>query len=52
MGGFDSTQSLNDVWSSSDGINWTQVTKHAQWAIRAAMPAVVFKNKFIYAAIV
>ena len=35
----------NDVWSSSDGKNWTQVTKNAEWSPRAYHQAVVFDNK-------
>lgn len=36
----------NDVWSSTDGINWTQVTQHAGWSPRAQVQGeVVFDNK-------
>ena len=35
----------NEVWSSSDGANWTQVTSHAGWTPRLAAGAVVFKDK-------
>ena len=35
----------NDVWSSADGKNWTQVTKNAEWSPRAYHQAVVFAGK-------
>jgi hypothetical protein len=35
----------NEVWSSSDGANWTEVTSHAGWTPRLAAGAVVFKGK-------
>ncbi len=35
----------NDVWSSSDGINWIQLTAHAPWAARAFQGSVFFNNK-------
>jgi hypothetical protein len=36
----------NDVWSSTDGINWTKVTANAGWAPRAQIQGqVVFDNK-------
>ncbi len=37
----------NDVWKSSDGATWTQVTGAAPWAPRAGA-AVVAKDGFIY----
>jgi hypothetical protein len=36
---------LNDIWSSSDGINWTLVTKNAPFAPRYGHASVVFNNK-------
>ncbi len=36
---------LNDVWSSSDGINWNQATSNAPWTPRANSASVVFNNK-------
>ncbi len=36
---------LDDVWSSSDGINWTEVTPHAPWGKRRYFDALVFNNK-------
>jgi hypothetical protein len=42
----DSTNTpLNDVWSSTDGANWTQVTAHAPWAGRGYLQALNFQNK-------
>lgn len=36
----------NDVWNSSDGINWTQVTANAAWSPRAQIQGqCVFDNK-------
>jgi len=46
LGGQDSNGNLlNDVWSSSDGVNWTQVTASASWSPRADHTVVVFNNK-------
>lgn len=39
------TEALNDVWSSSDGINWTQVVNSAPWTPRETSTALVFDNK-------
>jgi hypothetical protein len=36
---------FNDVWSSTDGVNWTQVTASASWPSRDNQTAVVFKNR-------
>jgi hypothetical protein len=36
---------LNDVWSSTDGKNWTQETEHASFSARWSHQVVVFKNK-------
>jgi hypothetical protein len=45
MGGNDSGGDyLNDVWSSPDGTNWTQVTAAAPWSPRHAT-AVVFNGQ-------
>ena len=37
--------SYNDVWSSSDGVSWTEATGNAPWAAREGASAVVFDNK-------
>jgi len=40
------TEIYNDVWSSPDGVNWTEVTKHAPWSARGQIGgSVVFDNK-------
>lgn len=39
------TQSLNDVWSSSDGITWQQVTQHAPWIGRECGTTLVYNNR-------
>lgn len=44
MGGDNSTGPLNDVWSSSDGTNWTEVTAAAPWGARYDFSAVVYNN--------
>ncbi len=36
---------FNDVWYSSDGINWIEATAHAAWAPRWDMAMGVFDNK-------
>ena len=38
---------FNDVWKSSDGVTWEEVTKSAPWAPRAGGEAVVFDD-YIY----
>jgi len=35
----------NEVWSSSDGATWKQVSKNAGWSPRIAAGAVVFKGR-------
>lgn len=35
----------NDVWTSSDGVNWVQATAHAPWSGRYGFGAVVYNNK-------
>ncbi|MBE8190524.1 MAG: hypothetical protein HAW58_06740 [Candidatus Thioglobus sp.] len=44
LGGRDNSR-FNDVWSSSDGITWTQVTASAAWPKRNSHTSVVFNNK-------
>ena len=36
---------FNDVWCTSDGANWTEVTDHAPWHGRSAHAAVAFDDK-------
>ena len=36
---------FNDVWWSSDGVNWTEATNAAGWPARERHAAVVFDNK-------
>jgi hypothetical protein len=36
---------LNDIWSSTDGLNWTKELEHAPWAARSMHTATVFNNK-------
>ncbi len=39
------SQAFKDVWSSGDGINWTQIQAAAQWGNRTKQQAVYFNNK-------
>jgi hypothetical protein len=36
---------LNDVWSSADGVNWTQVTANAPWSPGDGHASLVFNDK-------
>jgi hypothetical protein len=45
IGGWDNSGLKNDVWYSSDGINWTLATATAPWSERAWHTTVVFDNK-------
>ena len=36
---------VGDVWSSEDGVNWTQVTAMAPWSTREHAGVVVYKDK-------
>ncbi len=45
FGGWNGTEVNNDIWNSSDGINWVEVTKHAPFDPRAAFAMTVFKNR-------
>ena len=42
-----SDQFLNDVWSSDDGLNWTQVTAAAPWPARG-YPRVIVRGDAMY----
>ncbi len=45
MGGCGASSYFNDVWYSSDGINWTCATSAAPWSARTALQAVAFDGK-------
>lgn len=47
MGGYSNTSSLykNDIWSSNDGINWTEESSAAGWSGRERAGNLVFNNK-------
>ena len=36
---------LNDVWCSSDGVNWEQVTENAPWNPRLWFSSVVYRDR-------
>ena len=42
---YSSSHESNDVWSSSDGINWTEATTSANWSTRQIHAAFRFNNK-------
>lgn len=44
-GAIDADGSLNDVWSSSDGITWNQATKNAPWVGRSRFGFVGLNNR-------
>ena len=35
----------NDVWYSSDGINWTEATSSADWSVRYNHESIVYNDK-------
>lgn len=43
--GYSELENKNDVWTSTDGTNWTLVTNDAPWEERNAFGFVYFKNK-------
>jgi N-acetylneuraminic acid mutarotase len=45
IGGILNLQTKGDVWSSPDGINWTQVTAAAAFGVRRYHTVMVFDNK-------
>ncbi|MBI2039527.1 hypothetical protein HYT18_00465 [Candidatus Microgenomates bacterium] len=45
MGGTDGTSAKNDVYSSTDGKNWTQETAAAAWSARYNHTSLVFNGK-------
>ena len=38
-------ESKNDVWSTSDGKTWTQVTEHAEWSPRLWFSSVTYRDR-------
>ena len=45
MGGTDDAAKKNDVWSSVDGVNWTEETAAAGWGLRSQGRSVVYDSK-------
>jgi uncharacterized membrane protein len=45
IGGYDSSGHKNDVWYSTDGVNWIQATASAGWSPRYSHTSVVYDGK-------
>ncbi|HET9869996.1 MAG TPA: hypothetical protein VFR02_05820, partial [bacterium] len=45
LGGLGLTDSLNDVWSSTDGVHWLQVAATTPWSPRWGLTATVFQGQ-------
>lgn len=45
LGGYDGRRYHNDVWNSTDGVNWTRVLEKAPWSPRNPGVVTVFKDK-------
>lgn len=45
LGGDDGNGLYNDVWRSTDGLNWTRVLANAPWSPRSGGHAFVYKNR-------
>jgi len=43
--GYDTITTLNDVWSSEDGVTWERVIEHAPWAPRKWFVSAVYADK-------
>ena len=43
--GYGDTTTWNDVWSSEDGVTWTEVTDHAGWPPRQWFGATVYRER-------
>jgi hypothetical protein len=37
----------NDVWFSTDGVNWTSLTSAAAWGVRASFDCIFYNNQFV-----
>ena len=44
IGGYSGSTYLNDVWSSTDGVNWNEATANAAFSGRAGLTSFVFNN--------
>jgi leucine-zipper-like transcriptional regulator 1 len=45
IGGYDVNSVKNDVWSSVDGVHWTQATAAAPFTARSSLQALVLNNQ-------
>ncbi len=45
LGGDDGAGTRNDVWRSTDGLNWIKVMDNAPWSPRTGASAFVFRNR-------
>ena len=46
MGGHTGSESKNDVYSSTNGADWSLVTSSAPWIPRSSHVALTFQNKY------
>jgi hypothetical protein len=45
LGGYHPFRAYNDVWSSTDGKTWTQVTDEAPWPVRIWNTVITYRNR-------
>jgi hypothetical protein len=45
LGGYDGTRANAQVWRSTDGLDWQQVSARAPWSARAGAKAIVFRDR-------
>jgi hypothetical protein len=45
IGGSSSTTYYNDIWVSTNGIRWKQITEHAEWSARSGHKCVMMHDK-------
>jgi hypothetical protein len=45
LGGVESGQAMDDVWRSTDGLNWTRVVEHAPFGVRSGGELIAFKGR-------
>ena len=45
LGGYDGKHYHNDVWSSTNGVQWTRVVEHAPWSARNVTSVIAYRNR-------